>query len=1207
MSDGNGFFKAGGTMRPDAPSYLVRQADADLLHALLSREYVFLLDSRQKGKSSLIARTIVKLHENGVATVKLDLQRIGSNLTPEQWYGGLLAAIGQELLLTESLFAYWGANMLVGPLARWVGAVEEVVLPTIQSPLVIFVDEVDFVRALPFATDEFFAAIRDCFNRRSESNGFERLTFCLVGVATPGQLIRNPEITPFNIGSRIDISDFSERETVSFAKELGSDDRDGTKLMQRVHYWINGHPYLTQLLCSHISKDHGIRTPHDVDLLVKRLFLTPEARQREPNLSDVERRLLDPDLPDLTKDEQRTQVLELYGRVLKGRKVDPAEENPVVATLRLSGVGLEDRQTLRLRNRLYSVVFGEQWRRQSLPDAELRRQRGAARVALLRTAAVAGVLIMGVTTIALNTNRLANDRKRALVDLGQRTKELSQTAAEREAAMNDLGRKTNELEKLSSEQRQSLGTISDLNKNLSKEASSRLQTIEALNNKTAELERKSYDTTFYLIQDAIAKSQSDRAGKLAMTIENSPYKGWEWDYLTASWSVPPVVAELGVRTFLEKDEQGNIQLASSTGLYDVKGHNVSLVRKFDQTLASETRKKFQPYTSNCWAYPSGKPGRYRLWRPAYRDVDVILDAETDRILVNRTANRQIFDVDPVRHQYLSQPEKKATIADLEVRSLPDDTLIRTVKFHPPVNSVACYTAETYMTQRTVDGSKTEIKILDSNFTPIRKPYLLDRVIDGIDYSKDKSHLFIFQAEHFEIRRASDFSLLYQADEPETIMSLDFSKDLKEIVYATGNGTIRRGDLATGKVVADYIGSDQRVMYVAYADQGREVLSVDAYGRIRFWPKRENLAPKQVAESGLTTQTACFRRAERLIWTDLKAIFSWDAQTGAKKIRKMDQLAMVAGTDGLFPQSDDPQYVVAGTKDGVLHVMDPSTLETIRTVKVFAENCRTFVGQLSDPRLVIAMNASTNIAKGETAPIAVVDVETGQIKTRFEVPGSPFPVFSLRLMDSCIAFTPFNGKEIFIINVNTGKVMRRWAVPAITYEFACSHDGQILVVRFGGPGTGAKSTICLYSTVDYHLVKRLQSSDMPYGIVFSPDDRYMAASGSGGTGQVWDLKRNYKNFYFDGADVRRVAYSPDGARILTVGIRSNALTLWDAQNGSELMKIPTESSYNSDANRYVLSSIKFIQNGRGIALEGGDTSLRVLQLPKDASHKSKPRK
>ena len=120
-------------------------------------------------------------------------------------------------------------------------------------------------------------------------------------MATPGQLIRNPDISPFNIGVRIDLTDFTLDETAVYAASLNSK-RDGAKLVARVHHWVSGHPYLTQLLCGRIASDPDIVSVADVDRLVRKLFLSPESRQREPNLSDVERRMLDPDVPGLARE-----------------------------------------------------------------------------------------------------------------------------------------------------------------------------------------------------------------------------------------------------------------------------------------------------------------------------------------------------------------------------------------------------------------------------------------------------------------------------------------------------------------------------------------------------------------------------------------------------------------------------------------------------------------------------------------------------------------------------------------------------------------------------------------------------------------------------------------------------------------------------------------------------------------------------------------
>src|SRR5215475_13897975 len=203
------FYVTGGTLRHDAPSYVERRADRDLYEGLLQGEFCYVLTSRQMGKSSLMVRTVKRLREEGVAVAVLDLTAIGQNLTVEQWYDGLMSRLGQQLGLEDELLNFWEAHPEWGPLQRWTTALEQVVLTHLSSKIVIFVDEIDIVRSLPFSTDEFFAAIRECYNRRSREPAFSRLAFGLLGVATPTDLIRDTRMTPFNIGRRIELNDFS--------------------------------------------------------------------------------------------------------------------------------------------------------------------------------------------------------------------------------------------------------------------------------------------------------------------------------------------------------------------------------------------------------------------------------------------------------------------------------------------------------------------------------------------------------------------------------------------------------------------------------------------------------------------------------------------------------------------------------------------------------------------------------------------------------------------------------------------------------------------------------------------------------------------------------------------------------------------------------------------------------------------------------------
>jgi hypothetical protein len=84
------------------------------------------------GKSSLMARTATRPREQGVHVVILDLSAMGENLTAEQWYLGLLEAVGRRLDLENELEEFWLAHEPIGPLRRWMRALRDVVLPGLR-------------------------------------------------------------------------------------------------------------------------------------------------------------------------------------------------------------------------------------------------------------------------------------------------------------------------------------------------------------------------------------------------------------------------------------------------------------------------------------------------------------------------------------------------------------------------------------------------------------------------------------------------------------------------------------------------------------------------------------------------------------------------------------------------------------------------------------------------------------------------------------------------------------------------------------------------------------------------------------------------------------------------------------------------------------------------------------------------------------------
>ncbi len=357
------FFIAGGTLRPDAPSYIERQADQELYDATLRGEFCYVLTSRQMGKSSLMARTAQRLNR-GVNTAIIDLTQIGGEqgtIILDQWYYGIIHQILRALGIKVDLQGWWNDRQQVSPVQRLTECFNDLILQQTQKALVIFIDEIDSTINLPF-TDDFFAAIRACHNARATNDAYERLTFVLLGVATPSQLIKDQTRTPFNVGHRIDLTDFSWEEAKPLAQGLGPDALQSEALLQRVLEWTGGHPYLTQKLC-HLLTQHNGQTlnPEDVDRLVEKHFLAPESSKDEYNLKFVRDRLT-------SEPEETRELLQLYRNILKGQAITDDTLSRVHNNLKLSGLVVPQSEgALTIRNKIYQQVFDVEWVETTLP------------------------------------------------------------------------------------------------------------------------------------------------------------------------------------------------------------------------------------------------------------------------------------------------------------------------------------------------------------------------------------------------------------------------------------------------------------------------------------------------------------------------------------------------------------------------------------------------------------------------------------------------------------------------------------------------------------------------------------------------------------------------------------------------------------------------------------------------------------------------
>ena len=269
-------YQVGGSLSNNNHNYVARAADTELIAALQQGEFCYVFNSRQMGKSSLLVRSKYALEQLGHATVAIDLTGIGSEeIDAVQWYRGLIYQLylGLNIKPQVNLKKWWQEQAELSLVQRLQNFLLEVVLPALEGrSLIILIDEIDSIFQLAFSSDDFFAFVRFCYNQRATNPIYQRLTFAFFGVATPSQLIRDRERTPFNIGRAIELTGFKLAESTVLTQGFDFIPEINQQVLARIFYWTAGQPFLTQKLCQLVTQANLLLdSPSEVDSAVDNL------------------------------------------------------------------------------------------------------------------------------------------------------------------------------------------------------------------------------------------------------------------------------------------------------------------------------------------------------------------------------------------------------------------------------------------------------------------------------------------------------------------------------------------------------------------------------------------------------------------------------------------------------------------------------------------------------------------------------------------------------------------------------------------------------------------------------------------------------------------------------------------------------------------------------------------------------------------------
>jgi hypothetical protein len=237
----------GGAVPLNSRFYILRQTDKEL-HAAIARQdsIVLITGPRQVGKTSLLARGLQQIRDRGSAVLLTDLQQLTASTFDN--VGRLLRALGELVADNMDLSTRPGEdwNDCLCPTSNFERYIRREVLAKTAMPVIWAFDEVDRLFSFDYATD-IFGLFRSWHNMRAldPEGPWDRLTLVLAYATEAHLFITDLNQSPFNVGTRLALEDFSVTQVAELNKRYDNALRNEDEI-RTFHCFLGGHPFLSQ-------------------------------------------------------------------------------------------------------------------------------------------------------------------------------------------------------------------------------------------------------------------------------------------------------------------------------------------------------------------------------------------------------------------------------------------------------------------------------------------------------------------------------------------------------------------------------------------------------------------------------------------------------------------------------------------------------------------------------------------------------------------------------------------------------------------------------------------------------------------------------------------------------------------------------------------------------------------------------------------------
>ena len=261
------------TIVPD-DYYIERSADRQIQSIINDMERPgYVLVARQMGKTNLLLHTKKVRQDELNIFVYIDFTSFTFDSEREclEYIIDTALEMNEELFDEERTFIVERRqNYPSNPTKQF--TIEIKLLLNKVERLVLVFDEIDALTRCSFS-DHIFSLIRSHYFQRVNFPIFYKLTYVLSGVIEPKDIIKDPDISPFNIGEKIYLKDFTKEEFRDFATKIEFVGNYSHEILDRIYYWTSGHPRMTWDVCLEVERTDHVTTIKDIDEIVKNLYL----------------------------------------------------------------------------------------------------------------------------------------------------------------------------------------------------------------------------------------------------------------------------------------------------------------------------------------------------------------------------------------------------------------------------------------------------------------------------------------------------------------------------------------------------------------------------------------------------------------------------------------------------------------------------------------------------------------------------------------------------------------------------------------------------------------------------------------------------------------------------------------------------------------------------------------------------------------------